>query len=143
MQTVVITKERISQAEAQRALAIVMQAAVLALLDWGDRYYSGFMYRRGLDYLSRRYNVRDADLLSRSALFWKWWKNQWTLRNEGFIHQSKSTPAFGVTALRSDYLQLNRPDTLANEIFPNDKALKEMLKQGAEMRRLSPYAPII
>jgi hypothetical protein len=59
-----------------------------------------------------------------SAIFWNWWKNHYTNRDENFIEQVVNT-TFTRDEVRDIYLDTHDATTLARCIYPNGVVLNE------------------
>lgn len=115
-----------------------LKAVVIDLLQWDELEYATFQYECGLAYL-RHYIPGDnwgQDMLQRSKLFWNWWKNQWTLRDESFCAMDSEVPTsrVGISTenLRRLYLHLHDAAILASDIYPNRVVLEESYSQMIE-----------
>ncbi len=97
-------------------------------MQWSDLQYSYFQYESGLAYL-RHYITHDQwgqDMLQRSKLFWNWWKNQWLLRDEAFIHEyHEELINIQLVTRCSLYYDLHDAAKLASDIYPNKTVLDE------------------
>lgn len=110
-----------------------MKAVVIELLKWDELEYATFQYECGLAYL-RHYIPGDKwgqDMLHHSKLFWNWWKNQWSLRDEDFCGLDMHVQIEKVSTenLRRTYWHLHDAAILASEIYPNRTVLDESYNQ--------------
>lgn len=79
-----IDKTHISQ---RRDWANGLKRRILDLLGWDDLQFGQVQYEQGLQYLATYlfgYEY-EADMISRSRIFWNWWKNHWAVRDESFL----------------------------------------------------------
>ena len=109
----------ISHVETRRQAAVTIQQRILERLEWGELYYCQFKYQRGLQYLHCLLAEDDAsiDTLERDRIFWSWWRNHWTLRDEEFLAEIAGMQ--NVANIRRIYIAKHHPESLALEIYPN------------------------
>lgn len=106
----------------RKEAAIYAQKATLALLGWDELVYCYYKYHTGLAYLWT-YTGHDAEAvayLERQPLFWKWWKMNWTIREEEFITGSRLVHPNDHERYFKD---MNNAEDLAKEISPNGRIL--------------------
>ncbi|MFN4248934.1 MAG: hypothetical protein ACK4EY_14500 [Flavipsychrobacter sp.] len=105
--------------------AVSTMQQVIELLEWSQEKYCWHKYLTGLEYLNR-YTQGDAEAigwLENQKMFWNWWKNHWTIREEQFIlSASKMKHRINREVL---YMGMNNANSLANEICPNGVLLGE------------------
>ncbi len=92
---------------------------ITKMLHWDELQYATFIHETGLAYL-RRYIPDDpygAAILERSSIFWNWWKNHWTIRDQQFLDEMDMDS--GHIVPRALYEIYHSSDTLADTIFPN------------------------
>lgn len=106
----------------QQATRLTNQQRIIKLLGWDEMQYSQFVYDTGLRYLELYIPTDHAgiDALSRSKIFWAWWRNHWAARDAKFM-------APGPEGERNEiyYKWYHSPHRLTNEIFPNAVVLGE------------------
>jgi hypothetical protein len=103
-----------------------LKREIIRLLDWDEQLYADAQYSTGIEYLEI-YLEEDrhfADLLSRSKIFWQWWKNHWSNRDETFIEMLRGLST-NVRYRRELYVDFNNGKTLAELIHPNSIVLNE------------------
>src|SRR5665213_405590 len=63
------------------------QQRIQKMLLWTDLQYSTFIFETGMEYLELYIPTdRDGiDILSRSTIFWNWWKNHWDIRDMQYL----------------------------------------------------------
>jgi len=96
---------------------------VMKLMAWEEVEYNNFQYKMGCQYLQAYIPncPTQIDELTKSRIFWNWWKNEWLFRDTAFINSDilKVKPATIVQI----YLIMNDPDILCNEIYPSGTVL--------------------
>jgi hypothetical protein len=65
-----------------------IQQRVMKILGWDELTYCNYVYEQGIAFL---YSYLDKDgayarILEEHHIFWNWWKNQWSIRDEDFIY---------------------------------------------------------
>lgn len=97
---------------------------IIKLLGWTELEYSSFIYETGLQYLELYIPTDRAgiDALSRSKIFWAWWRNHWAIRDRNYleIHQQFSPVNYELL-----YQQEHSAETLTTSIFPNAVVLED------------------
>jgi len=104
-----------------------MKRAVCELLECHEDLYNEYVFNSGLDYL-KAYLNRDEygiKLLQESPIFWAWWKNHFTNRDENFLLLHKNKPIVNLEIRRQLYEQYNNGKKLARDIHPNSVVLHE------------------
>jgi hypothetical protein len=104
-----------------------LRAAIIELLKCRDDQYNEFQFQSGTRYL-QTYLHSDpaaADALCRSRVFWNWWKNHWTNRDESFLDLRRRYPVKDREMILQLYLQYNSGKTLAEDIHPHSSVLNE------------------
>lgn len=111
----------------QREKAALLKAQVMALLNWSEMQYAELQFSQGVEYLKTylKGNEHDMRLLEYSSVFWAWWRNHWTQRDENFMAIHHAHPLRRVDIARQLYEQYNRGRLLANSIHPNAVVLNE------------------
>lgn len=124
-----------SRPETRKEQCERIKRAIAALLECSEGQYAEFQYQSGLKYL-KHYMSSDqhsADMLSRSKVFWSWWRNHWTNRDEHFLCLAEKTPIRDRDIKIQLYTQYNDGKELAESIHPNSVVLNEsyaeMIKQ--------------
>lgn len=113
--------------ETQQERSERLKAAICDLLQCTPDQYSEFQYQSGLRYL-REYLPGDpeaGEMLSRCRIFWNWWKNHWTNRDEMFLCLHQENPVRRREIILQLYLQYNSGKMLADCIHPNSVVLNE------------------
>ena len=103
------------------------KARIMALLNWSEVDYGNFQYETGLSYL-RFYipdDIEGIDMLTRSRIFWNWWKNHWLQRDAGFISYKRSLTECKTRTLIKIYQAVHCPQALAGELRPHAIVLTE------------------
>ena len=102
---------------------------VQQLLKWTAGEHNQFIYDCGLAYLTH-YIIDESEVImshiTRSRIFWNWWKLNWQARDQAFIDRK-------VVDLKTEtwhliYRELHAPKTLAAEIYPSGVVLGESYK---------------
>lgn len=91
---------------------------IVQLLQTREEGHSQHVYNSGLRYL-RHYCGNDhkaIDFLTRSKLFWNWWKRQWGLRDEVFITSLKAEEMESIEMRQLIYCTINNAKALASEL---------------------------
>ena len=90
-----------SHIEKQRQIFESNKNYILKLFNWrewnGKAYqsngqYESLMYERGIEYLESSMYSWEAKMLAQDELFWKWWKNQWNLRDAALVREIPNMP---------------------------------------------------
>ena len=104
-----------------------LKRAIVGLLGCTEEQYTAFQYNEGRKYLKYYLNEDKpaADQLSRSRIFWNWWKNHWSNRDETFLCLNARTPVKDPEIRLQLYLQYNDGKQLADCIQPNSVVLHE------------------
>lgn len=100
------------------------QEKITRILGWTELQYSNFIYETGLRYLELYIPTDRAgiDALSRSKIFWIWWRNHWAIRDAKYMGMYYSFSSNNWQAL---YEQEHSPETLTASIYPNAIVLNE------------------
>ena len=116
-----------TQAESQRARLDRLKAEICAWLECTPEQYAEFQYKAGLQYLKHYLpNDKDAaDMLSRSRVFWDWWRNHWANRDEHWKCLTDRTPVRDRDLRVQLYTQYHDGKELAHNIHPNSTVLNE------------------
>lgn len=107
-----------------------LKASVMALLNWDDLAYGRAQYEAGIAYL-KLYLEGDehaADQISRSRVYWAWWRNHWANRDEQFLAYCANT-ALDRVVMRELYADWHNPTDLARTIHPHGVVLNESYAQ--------------
>lgn len=93
---------------------------ITALLRISDAKYSQFIYGNGLRYL---HYLTDADeklvnMLEKNTLFWAWWRDWHTVRDEAFLKEFYVWQTTDTIKLYNTYLIYNDALTLLSERKP-------------------------
>lgn len=100
---------------------------VMWLLHWDEEQYCWFKYKCGLAYL-HAYLPGDEYIIAqmeRSAYYWSWWKNQWTLREELYLDEAEDLTKRSIDYRIASYRGIHEPKYLASEIHPNAAIMEE------------------
>lgn len=68
-----------------------LKLKIMSLLGWDELQYGECQYENGLKYVEPIKSA-DPDLMDqvlRNKMFWNWWKNHWTVRDEIFIKMTR------------------------------------------------------
>lgn len=115
----------LTQAYLRQLRRRVQMKRICTALGWTDEEYSTCMYEMGLTYL-QEYTQQDAEAIKEienSQIYWNWWKNQWSLRDDQFVQALEYT--LKQDTLRIMYAGLHNPYALAREFDPNGKIMGE------------------
>lgn len=117
----------------QQQKAQSLQQRICKLMHWDDEDYALFQYETGLQYLAE-YIPNDrfgAEQLTRSKVYWNWWKNQWAMRDEAFIEMVK--PHWRYDDIVYVYLDEHNPSILIGTTHPSavvlNQSYAEMIQQ--------------
>lgn len=106
-----------------------LQRDVMKLLGWNEQQYATFIYDSGIAYLS--YYIPDyphvVSQITRSEIFWNWWKFHWEKRDKEFMDVCDTTPCEEGSGndLADIYQGLHDARTLAAGIYLNGQVLEE------------------
>ena len=122
----IATLTKPSHIQSRRDAAIRCEHHVMDLLDWSLEDYTWFKYQTGLRYL-KLYTANNQAIykLERSRIFWNWWKNHWTIREEEWLLGFGKLQTISPRIRLQDYRAMHNAGGLAQEIFPNAKVLGE------------------
>jgi len=111
-----------------------LKTAVMQWLFWSDLEYSTCQFESGMLYLEAYLggNAKSIDLLSRSKLFWVWWRNHWKNRDKEFMSITKSVHVRELDMRRELYKDYHNGEKLVKEIHPNTVVLHESYTEMAE-----------
>lgn len=113
--------------ETRKEQADRLKGSICEMLKCTDMQYGELQYEQGLKYLKHYLPSDDhsADSLSRSRVFWNWWKNHWTNRDESFKKLITDYPVRDREIVRQLYAQYNCGKALADSIHPHSTVLNE------------------
>lgn len=97
----------------------------MCLLEWNEEQYCWYKYRQGLEYL-RVYLFGDAHAISiieRSPVFWGWWKNHFTIREEEYLQHTQELENMPISKRAAAYVKLHDAKMLAEEMNPTSQML--------------------
>lgn len=103
-----------------------IQSNIIQALQWSEQEYANFIYETGIAYLEH-YIPEDEHgiaLLSRSRVYWSWWKNHWAQRDAQFLWLFSEECSHS-KVLEKMYYGFHDVYTLVNEIYPNATILSE------------------
>lgn len=94
--------------------------SIIKALRITEMQYAETVEQFGYNWIKQRFCDMDVvvDGLSRSKMFWAWWKNQWEIRDEQFVRETNialiNEELKGQTLLvsRNLYVELHNPQTL-------------------------------
>lgn len=114
-----------------------LKYAVAKRLRWSEMDFAQYQYEQGIAYLraylttsppnplsGREGEEWSISLIERSRIFWSWWKNHWTNRDQAFIDFTNNT-AYNIDTLREIYYEMHDANVLAKCIYPNGVILSE------------------
>src|SRR5687768_6359753 len=109
-----------SKVDAQKERAKALKGLICQILKCTEDQYSELVYAEGLKYL-KYYLPDDPDgrkMLSRSRVFWNWWKNHFTNRDEEFAGMYEKYPLrdTDVELIRQLYLNYHDGKKLAENL---------------------------
>lgn len=103
-----------------------IQRAIRSILGWTEEQYSQFIYDCGLAYLWKiapEYpQIRSQ--ISKSAIFWNWWKMHWENREKEFLEKVDDLNIMLIEPVE-EYKELHDPRTLAEAIYLNGQVLQD------------------
>lgn len=72
----------------QDAALKFQQARVCDLLQWMPDTMAQFIYEKGFAFLDAVFgdDKKAIEMMEKHGMFWSWWKNQWQLRDEVYLH---------------------------------------------------------
>lgn len=99
---------------------------VITALHWSEQQYTQFIYDCGLAYLNAFIKDYPAvkTQISKSEIFWDWWKTHWEQREKEFIETIETYPE-SITDIHQQYKAIHDPVELATGIYLNGKVLEE------------------
>lgn len=120
---------RITHIQKRREAAQKSKERIMRLLEWNELQYCDFQYRMGLEFLQEYIPGAPEGIayLERHPVFWAWWRNQWTLRDEIYLNSDISTVRLRLR--QNIYIQKNNPRALAEGITPPAKVLEDSYAQ--------------
>lgn len=108
-----------------------LMGLICDILKWTQEEYASFQYESGIKYLEY-YIPEDPsaiDQLTRSRMFWAWWRNHWNSRDRAFAGSGAEALPYGERTLI--YKGLHDSQVLASEIYPGrvvlDTSYSEMI----------------
>lgn len=107
--------------EQQQAAIKRNQARIIDLLQWDASTYSSNLYNTGQQYLEAYVGKDEVvkDVLSKSIVFWNWFKNLFNIRDEAFVQEWDGwEDQVEVEDLRTFYADVHNASVLAAEIKP-------------------------
>lgn len=124
-------KNKESHVSKRTETAELLKTNVMALFKWDDLQYGNFKFEMGLQYLEyflHTYIDKPARenwklRLSTSPVFWNWWKNHWSNRDEQFFNSLCKCGR--VQCYLQSYKQIHSGMHLAASIQPNRIVLEE------------------
>lgn len=121
------TRNKMTHIQSRRDAAERCMRRITHLLHWSDERYCWFKYETGLQYLAAylRGDVEAQDWISRSKVFWGWWKNHWTIREEAFLQDADLLERLNLLTRVKAYTAMHNANALASEMHPNAKVLEE------------------
>ena len=95
-----------------------IKLGIMPLLDWSENEYQDFKMRGGCAFLQNYMPQQPEfiDELIETALFWRWWCNQWLIRDEVFL-TTEGIAFIGKTIRVCCYKHLHNPVELAKELI--------------------------
>lgn len=109
----------------QKTTRLTNSQRVMSILRWNELEYATFIHETGLEYLELYIpgDRQGIDALSRSRIFWNWWKNHWAIRDQQFLDEMDKDieHSFIPKALYEFY---HSADMLSSSIFPNAVVLE-------------------
>lgn len=72
-----------------------VRTLVLGTLQWTDEEFNNFYLDQARDYIANYFAGDEivVDMFYQCDIFWKWWKNQWHLRDQIFVEYLPELPA--------------------------------------------------
>lgn len=123
-------KPRLTQVEQRRQDADATKQKICTVLGWTEDQYAFYQYNTGLAYIAVYMDTDEAgaDNLGRSRMFWNWWKNHWTSRDDTFLSYNIK-PALSTNHLEELYFNMHDAATLAAAIYPSGVIMKESVTE--------------
>jgi hypothetical protein len=122
-------KQTVSQAHKDRAERL--KGCICEILKCTQEQYAELVYNEGLKYL-KYYLPDDAEgreMLKRARVFWNWWKNHFTNRDELFIDMyNKYDLTNNTEEVLQLYLNYHDGQQLALNLHPQSVVLEESYK---------------
>jgi len=119
---------RITNVEKRRAEMEVLKAEIQELLNISHFEYCMFQFEQGLIYL-KAYTTKDVHPLYTSRVFWAWWRNQWSDRDQEVIKHIADGEGMGLNyplkTKRAIYEANNQGDYLITDNYPNKVVMEE------------------
>lgn len=103
-----------------------IQQQVIKLLGWTEQQYSNYVFETGFAYLNHYLPDESHYIITcmtRSMVFWNWWKLQWHFRDQVFTESYYKL--MRLDCVEDIYHDLHDAKTLASSIYPNGVALEE------------------
>lgn len=90
---------------------------ILPMLEWTELQYCYFMYGEGLKYLQiyLQGDMHAIGIIERSPVFWGWWKNHWTIRDEVYLQSYEEMCQISLYFREAAYKALHNADLLTQE----------------------------
>lgn len=81
--------------KAQKFITEANKHQVCKLLGWSIDDYTAYQEAKGLEYLADMVDGDwwSVDIVSKCAMFWRWWVNHWNQRDEEFLAIYRDFPA--------------------------------------------------
>jgi hypothetical protein len=107
------------------AMANSHKQQVMQILGWDELHYCNYQYQCGIAYLMwyMPCNQEGRRTLERSKLYWDWWKNLWSLYEEGWLVHKASLKGSSYTTIINSYTELQCPRAKAADVRPNKLVL--------------------
>jgi hypothetical protein len=114
-------KQKQNNAHHASTKADLLKSLIMDLLQWDELTFGYFQYNQGLIYLETY--VSDSYALEHSRIFWNWWKNHWTLRDEDLI--ARNIEVLPLDDRRAVYGDYHNGKYLAHQVHPNRVVLEQ------------------
>jgi hypothetical protein len=113
------------------AAAGTMQRIIKLMGFCSELAYCAFKYKRGVAYLHAYLGGENEGtrLLAGSKVYWAWFKNQWTLRDEAMLQDEAQLQQISIKVRRQFYVALHNPAMLAAEMAPNALIMRDSYAQ--------------
>lgn len=123
-------KKKLSNAAKRSLIAESLRVDVMTLLNWNSLEYGNFKFEQGLLYLETYLSDYNQHIqkewvskLSASPVYWSWWKNHWTIRDEQFFNELCTCSTLNSHVY--EYKKIHDGKALASSIQPNRTILEE------------------
>ncbi len=119
----------------------VLKSKILEVLGWSEVEFMDFQIDMGMEFLEHYISEREHQL-SRSHIFWNWWRSQWAIRDESLL--CNKWDLMGYELSLALYKDVHCGSFLATEIYPTktilDQSYMDMITEFTH-EELHKYSP--